>query len=265
MTSISQTIQNSSSKCALIPFITAGDPNLKITAEAIIALHKSGADVIELGLPYSVPLADGPTIQEASNRALIQNTTLDKVLKIVKNINQSVTIPIVLFTYYNPLISRGILQFIQDISRVGIQGLLIPDLPLEEADYINYLCHQFNIELIFLISPTSTTVRIKNIVDKANGSIYLVTKTGVTGTPSKLQPITKYLIDTIKTITYQPLILGFGISTPDQVKNLCNLNIEGIVLGSIFVKKLSNKTSTTGIKKIIEFCKELKQITFYSY
>lgn len=262
MTIISQAIYNSLSKCALIPFITAGDPSLNITKKAIIAFDNVGADIIELGLPYSVPLADGPIIQTASNRALAKHINFDKVLDLIETVNKNIKTPIILFTYYNPIFSRGVFIFIQNIARAGIQGLLVPDLPLEESDYIIYLCHQFNIELIFLLAPTSTLTRVKNIVSKTSGCIYLVSKTGVTGTPSDIQTRVKILVTNVKSITHRPLILGFGISNLKQIDNLCTtLEIEGLVLGSVFVKTLSEEAEERGIAKISQFCQRIKEIT----
>ena len=240
----------------------AGDPSLDITKEAIIAFDSVGADTIELGLPYSIPLADGPIIQTASNRALAKHINFDKVLDLVETVNKNIKAPIILFTYCNPIFSRGVFIFIQNIARAGIQGLLVPDLPLEESDYIIYLCHQFNIELIFLVAPTSTIARVQNIVSKASGCIYLVSKTGVTGIPSDIQARVKTLVTSIKNTTNRPLMLGFGISNLKQIDNLCTtLEIEGIVLGSVFVKKLSEETKEGGIAKISQFCQKIKEIT----
>ena len=179
MPTISQAIKKLNTNCALIPFITAGDPDLTSTIKAIKSLDSAGADIIELGLPYSVPLADGTIIQNASNRALTRGTCLDQVLNIVRLTVNNISAPIILYTYYNLVLSRGIATFIEDISHAGVKGLLIPDLPLEESDYLNFLCNQFNIELIFLIAPTSSSKRIRSIIQKSSGCIYLVSKTEI--------------------------------------------------------------------------------------
>lgn len=259
MLAISQVIKNLNTNCALIPFITAGDPDLTSTVKAIKNLDLAGADVIELGLPYSVPLADGTTIQNASNRALIKGTCLDQVLNIVEHTIHNISTPIILYTYYNLILSRGIATFIKDISHAGIKGLLIPDLPLEESDYINFLCHKFNIELIFLIAPTSSLKRIRNIIQKSSGCIYLVSKTGVTGIHSDIKPQVKNIIQQIKILTNQPIILGFGISTTQQVQQICKLNIAGVVMGSAFVQKLSEGSPEEGINQLTKFCQEIKR------
>nr|YP_009297574.1 tryptophan synthase alpha subunit [Hildenbrandia rivularis]AOM67118.1 tryptophan synthase alpha subunit [Hildenbrandia rivularis] len=263
MTRISQVIQQSTSTCtcALIVFITAGDPNLNITKAALEILDKSGVNVIELGLPYSVPLADGPIIQTASNRALMQDTNLDKILNMLNKVNLTITTPIILFTYYNPVLSRGIFTFICDISRVGVKGLIIPDLPFEESAYIAYLCDQFSIELIFLIAPTSTVTRIHKIAKKSSSCIYLVSKTGVTGMHTNKEMFINSLITKVKKITSKPLIVGFGISTLNHIRSFHQLDIEGIVLGSAFVQRLANQTIKTKLEEISEFCHAIKQIT----
>lgn len=259
MLAISQAIKKLNTNCALIPFITAGDPDLKSTAKAIKYLDLAGADIIELGLPYSVPLADGTIIQNASNRALTKGTCLDQVLNIVQLTANNISAPIILYTYYNLVLSRGIATFIKDISRVGIKGLLIPDLPLEESDYLNFLCTSFNIELIFLIAPTSSPKRIRNIIQKSSGCIYLVSKTGVTGIYSDIKSQVKNIIYQIKTLTNKPIILGFGISTTKQVQQIRKLNVEGIVMGSAFVQKLSEGSPEEGINQLSQFCKEIKR------
>lgn len=259
MLAISQVIKKLNTNCALIPFITAGDPNLKSTVEAIKNLDLAGADIIELGLPYSVPLADGIVIQNASNRSLAQGTCLDQVLNIVQLTVDKISAPIILYTYYNLILNRGISTFIKDISHAGIKGLLIPDLPLEESDYLNSLCNNFNIELIFLIAPTSSLTRIRNIIQKSTGCIYLVSKTGVTGIYSDIKSQVKNIIYQIKTLTDKPIILGFGISTTKQVKQIRKLDVEGIVMGSAFVQKLSDGSPEEGINRLTQFCKEIKK------
>nr|YP_009296611.1 tryptophan synthase alpha subunit [Apophlaea sinclairii]AOM65751.1 tryptophan synthase alpha subunit [Apophlaea sinclairii] len=259
MFTISQVLQHSSAKFSLIPFITAGDPDLYTTAEVIQTLDYARVDIIELGLPYSVPLADGPVIQAASSRALSKKTHFKTVLNLIKSVNCNLNTPLVLFTYYNPLLSYGTFKFIQYISYTGIQGILIPDLPLEESEYVLHLCYYFNIELIFLVAPTSTLERTKKIVNKTSGCIYLVSKTGVTGTYSILQRRVQDLINYITYITKKPLIVGFGISTVEQVVRLCKLKIQGVVLGSIFVSKLANKKSKDNVKKVFSFCQDIKQ------
>ena len=165
MTSISDRFQSlrSQSQCALIPFITAGDPDLQTTAEALKVLDRNGADIIELGVPYSDPLADGPVIQAAATRALEKGTKLDDVLKMLTNVIPELSAPIVLFTYYNQIIHRGVENFLQQLSQVGVKGLVVPDLPLEEAESLLKPASEWGIEVILLVAPTSSPERIKAI------------------------------------------------------------------------------------------------------
>lgn len=258
MATISSIFQTLGKQCALIPFITAGDPDLLSTQKALQVLDKYGADIIELGLPYSDPLADGPVIQEASSRAIKKGVNLDKILNMIKEVKPSIKAPIVLFTYYNPVLNLGINNFIYAISNAGIQGLLIPDLPIEESDYVVSICKLYNIELVMLLAPTSSIERINKIVHKAPGCIYLVSTTGVTGQQSKMTSQLRQLTETIKQITDKSIILGFGISTMQQIEEIKNWNIDGIVIGSAFVKKLSNDSYENGLNEIKDFCQDAK-------
>ena len=161
-------------QCALIPFVTAGDPDLETTAIALKTLDRNGADFLELGVPYSDPLADGPVIQAAATRALQKGTTLDDVLELVKTVSPDLQAPIILFTYYNPILNRGIDTFFQDIAAVGAKGLVVPDLPLEEVSGVLESATKHGIEVILLVAPTSPKERIQAIAEKSQGFIYLV-------------------------------------------------------------------------------------------
>nr|AIA21408.1 tryptophane synthase alpha subunit [Pyropia kanakaensis] len=259
MTTISSVFENLDKQCALIPFITAGDPDLVSTGKALQILDSCGADIIELGLPYSDPLADGPIIQQASNRALKQGVNLKEILDMVKTVQSSIKAPIVLFTYYNPVLNLGINNFICAVSKAGIRGLLIPDLPIEESEYIISVCELFNIELILLLAPTSSNERISKIIDKAPGCIYLVSTTGVTGQKFQITPQLKKLTETIKNMTTKSIVLGFGVSNTQQIQQIKNLNIDGIVIGSAFVKRLSGDQPEIGLKQLQDFCKDAKR------
>lgn len=254
MTTISSVFDELDKQCALIPFITAGDPDLVSTSKALEILDQNGADIIELGLPYSDPLADGPVIQAASTRAIKQGVNLHDILKMVKRTSSKIKAPIVLFTYYNPILNLGINNFISAISNAGIKGLLVPDLPLEESDYIISVCNLFNIELILLLAPTSSLERISKIIKQAPGCIYLVSTTGVTGQKSELTSQLKGLTQTIKKMTNKSIILGFGISTTEQIEEIKDWNINGIVIGSAFVTRLSSSFPAEGLSKIKNFC-----------
>jgi tryptophan synthase alpha chain len=233
MTSVSNCFQSlrSQNQCGLIPFITAGDPDLETTAKALKILDQSGADLIELGVPYSDPLADGPTIQAAATRALQRNVTLEKVLDLVKDVSPQLRSPIILFTYYNPIFYRGIEAFLKEIASVGVKGLVVPDLPLEEAENLLKLASENGIEVILLVAPTSPQERIKAIAEKSQGFIYLVSVTGVTGMRSQVASRLESLLPQLRTVTDKPIGVGFGISGPDQALEVKKLGLMLLLLG----------------------------------
>ncbi len=245
-------------RCALIPFITAGDPDLETTAEALRVLDRSGADLIELGVPYSDPLADGPVIQAAATRALERGTRLDDVLKMVKQITPTLRSPLILFTYYNPIINRGIDRFLQDIADAGIKGLVVPDLPLEEADSLLKPAMKHGIEVILLVAPTSPQDRIAAIALQSQGFIYLVSTTGVTGVRTQIQARVKDLVVELRNVTDKPIAVGFGISQPEHARQVMDWGADAVIVGSAFVKRLSEGTPGEGLKSIEEFCKSLR-------
>ena len=259
MTLISETLKNKKSKCSLIPFITAGYPNLKVTANALYALDGKGADVIELGIPYSDALADGPIIQESSRIALKQGVCVDQILTMLKTVIPDLSAPVVIFTYYNPILVRGMKQFIQDISLSGVRGLIIPDLPLEEVDYLLQLCNQFFIELILFISPTSSDIRMASILSKSPGCIYLVSSYGVTGMRSKISSNINQVAQKIKSKSNKLVILGFGISNSKQVSEIANWYVDGIVIGSAFMNSMLYKNDMEAIKSLSERCEIFKE------
>lgn len=259
MTLISNTLNSLNGRRALVPFITAGNPSLLETEHALRILDKEGADIIELGLPYSDPLADGPIIQAASKKALDNGINLDQILNLLDKINHTIKAPLVFFTYYNPILARGIDKFLKQISEVGIKGLIVPDLPLEEADYLMMICTKYNIELILLISPMSSEERIDKIIEKSHGTIYIVSSTGVTGLRQEINTEMEAFIDKIKMKTNKLLILGFGISTEEHVVQISRWNIEGIVIGSAFVKCLSADTQSERLASLQSFCSSISR------
>ena len=198
MKSISKALISLGNQCALIPCITAGDPDLYSTEQVLRILDREGADIIEIGVPYSDPLADGPIIQEASRKALASGVTIDKILQLVADISSDLRAPLILFTYYNPILSRGMERFLIDIANAGIKGLIIPDLPLEESDYIIGLCSELSIELILLITPTSSSNRIASILSKSSDVIYVVSTIGVTGIRKEIHSEMREFIKKIK-------------------------------------------------------------------
>ena len=262
MTSISDRFAQlrSEGHCALIPFITAGDPDLETTAAALKALDRAGADIIELGVPYSDPLADGPTIQAAATRALAKGTHLEDVLDLVERVSTDLSAPIVLFTYYNPILYRGIDAFIEKIAAVGAKGLVVPDLPLEESETLIATTEKYGIELILLVAPTSPSDRIQAIVEKSRGFIYLVSVTGVTGMRTTVASRVEELIADMRQVTDKPIGVGFGISSPEQAKQMRDWGADAAIVGSAVVKRLAAGTPEEGLAAIEAFCSELKAV-----
>lgn len=246
-------------ECALIPFITAGDPDLATTARALQVLDKAGADLIELGVPYSDPLADGPVIQAAATRALRQGVRVEDVLQMVKEISGRLKSPIVLFTYCNPIFSKGIESFLEQIARSGVRGLVVPDLPLEEARIIMQPAAKMGIELTLLVAPTSPIERIEAIALQSRGFIYLVSVTGVTGIRSEVTLEVQDLLSSLRSVTDKPIGVGFGISNPDQARQMKQWGADAVIVGSAFVKLLARGTPEEGLKAIGDFCRDLKQ------
>jgi tryptophan synthase alpha chain len=243
-------------KAALIPFITAGDPDLETTAKAIAKLDQNGADLIELGIPYSDPLADGPVIQAAATRALAKGTTLDRVLELVQSISPSLNSPLILFTYYNPILNQGIERFLKRIYQAGARGLVVPDLPLEESERLLLAAAEVGIEVILLVAPTSPLARMEAIAAKSQGFIYLVSSTGVTGMRSQLARNVQSMIERLRSVTDKPIGVGFGISQPEQAKQVIEWNADAVIVGSAMVKRLAEEG---GLKEITDLCSSLKR------
>jgi tryptophan synthase alpha chain len=223
---------------ALIPYIMAGDPTLMATKKFVIELESAGADIIELGVPFSDPLADGPTIQRAAERSLQHGTTLKKVIALAREIRQHSEIPLILMTYYNPVFKFGIEQFIKKAARVGIDGVIIPDLIPDEADDFIRIAKQYKLDTIFLLAPTSTQERIHKVVRASTGFIYYVSITGITGSKLSMESAMKNTLNSIKTVTKKPVAIGFGISNPEEASSTAKL-ADGIIVGSAIVKLIS--------------------------
>ncbi len=260
MTSISQCFESlrNRNQCALIPFITAGDPDLETTASALKILDASGADIIELGVPYSDPLADGPVIQAAATRALERGVRLDDVLSVVESVRKDVRSPIILFTYYNPILNRGIEKFLTQIANAGVQGLVVPDLPLEEAETLLKPAAEKGIEVVLLVAPTSPSERIEAIARQSQGFIYLVSVTGVTGMRSGLETRVKDILLDLRRVTDKPIGIGFGISNTEHAKQVKDWGADAAIVGSAFVKRLNEGTPEQGLDAIADLCKSLK-------
>jgi tryptophan synthase alpha chain len=261
MTSISECFQTlkQNNQCGLIPFITAGDPDLETTAKALRILDRNGADLIELGVPYADPLADGPTIQAAATRALQKGVSLEDVLQIIKEAKNEVKAPIVLFTYYNPIFYRGIESFLKRVVESGVSGLVVPDLPLEEAETMLKPASEIGLDLTLLVAPTSPMERIKAIAEKSQGFIYLVSVTGVTGMRSNIATRVEDLLSSLRSVTDKPIGVGFGISDVQQAKQVKEWGADAVIVGSALVKRLAEGTPDQGVAAIGEFCQSLKQ------
>jgi tryptophan synthase alpha chain len=222
---------------AFVAFITAGDPDLKTTEDLVVAMEGVGVDIIELGIPFSDPLADGPTIQASFFRALNKGTTVKKILETVKRIRQKTSIPIAFMTSYNPILRFGEDKFIKVCAEVGVDGLIVPDLPPEEAKNLCKLAKQHDIATIFFVAPTSQDDRIKSNTKASSGFVYYVSLTGITGTQKAVAQSVVKQINHIKRFTSKPICAGFGISTPQQVKDIGRA-ADGVIVGSAIVRNI---------------------------
>ncbi len=224
-------------KKAFIPYIMAGDPSPEKSKENFLMLEECGADIIELGVPFSDPLADGPTIQRAAERALKNNMTLRKVISLVKEIRDVSETPVILMTYFNPIYKYGISEFISDASIAGVDGIIVPDLPPEEAGDIIEFSRQRGIDTIFLLAPTSNEKRIKKVVYASTGFIYYVSITGITGSDILFDGSMEKQINDIRKYTDKPIAVGFGVSKPEDAREVAKI-ADGVIVGSAIVKKL---------------------------
>jgi len=239
----------------------AGDPDLEITAKILLELQSSGADIIELGIPYSDPLADGPIIQLAASRALSSGTSPDKVFKMLTELKGQLLIPIILFTYSNPLINRGLEEFCLEASKAGVSGLVVPDLPLEEAEKLSKIAESHEIDLVLLVAPTTPKDRMKKIADTSSGFTYLVSVTGVTGERLSLENNVESLVKQLKQSASIPIAVGFGISDPKHIQQVRKWGADGAIVGSALVKRISNVSREMKVKEAGSFCKELHAVT----
>jgi tryptophan synthase alpha chain len=222
---------------AFIPFITAGDPNLDVTFDLILALEESGADIIELGVPFSDPIADGPVIQRATERALLNGVTLNKVLRLGAKIRERSQIPLVLFSYFNPLLNYGLERLADDAAEAGFDGVLASDLTVEESDTFVRTIRKGGLNTIFLVAPTSSAERMKKIAQASNGFLYAISRTGVTGEQQDLATDLKLFLQTLRSHTASPIAVGFGISRPEHVRTVWQ-EADGAIVGSAIVKEV---------------------------
>ena len=247
---------------ALITFITAGDPDIDTTEKLVLEMEKKGADIIELGMPFSDPLADGPIIQKSSQRALERGMNTSLFFEMVSRLRRKTQVPLVVLTYYNPVFSYGEEKFIRDAARAGIDGLVIPDLPLEESRLMQSVTLQQGVDLIYLLTPTSTEERIRLTAERAQGFIYCVALTGVTGVRENISLKAEEMVNRIRKFTSLPLALGFGISTPQQAESAAAF-CDGVIVGSGIVRMVEQlgESPEDLLKEVGNFVSSLKEGT----
>jgi tryptophan synthase alpha chain len=247
----------SEGRAALIVYLTAGDPSPDRTASLIAALERGGADLIELGVPFSDPIADGPVIQRASERALRAGTRLERVLEMARTIRQTSSIPMVLFTYLNPAMRYGLERLAADAVAAGIDGCLLTDLSVEEAESYVKAMEAHGLDRIFLAAPTSTPERLRLVAKYSSGFVYLVSRTGITGEQTSVSGAVGPLVDSMRAITDLPLAVGFGISTPEQAAQVGSI-ADGVVVGSAMVRIVEKNAAGDLEGKLEEFTRSLR-------
>ena len=252
MSNIGKAFEN---KKAFIAFITCGDPDLETTVEVVKEAVKNGADLIELGIPFSDPTAEGPTIQGANLRALTGGVTTDKIFDMVKELRKDVSVPMVFMTYANVVFSYGAERFIKTCSEIGIDGIILPDLPYEEKEEFHPVCQKYGVDLISLIAPTSEN-RIAQIAKDAEGFIYVVSSLGVTGTRTEIKTDLESIVKAIRENTDVPCAIGFGISKPEQAKKMADIS-DGAIVGSAIIK-IIEKYGKDSPKYVGEYVKSMK-------
>ncbi len=240
---------------AFIPFITCGDPSLDITEQLVYAMEQAGADLIELGIPFSDPTAEGTVIQAANLRALTGGVTTDKIFDMVRRIRKNTDIPLVFMTYANVVFSYGIQKFVQTAAQIGMDGLILPDVPFEEKEEFDSVCRAYGLDFISLIAPTSKN-RISMIAGQANGFVYCVSSLGVTGIRSQITTDIGSMVQLVKAATQIPCAVGFGISTPEQARSM-GAYADGVIVGSAIVK-LCGTYGTECVQPVAEYVRSMK-------
>lgn len=249
---------NREGKKGFIPFITAGDPDLETTAELLIEFAQAGATVIELGVPFSDPMADGPVIQRASERALKHDVRLENILEVVTRVRRQIQTPIILFSYFNPLLQFGIQRLAADAKAAGVDGVLVTDLSPEEADEFESELRAHDLDMIFLVAPTSTDQRLRLIAQHARGFIYAVSRAGITGVRTNVSAEAERLVNRMRKFSSLPIAVGFGISTNEQVKDVQGY-ADAVVIGSAIVSEIERLQGANPslAQQIGKFVKEL--------
>ncbi len=241
---------------AFIPFVTCGDPDLETTANIVRAMAEAGADLIELGIPFSDPTAEGPVIQSANVRALSAGTTTDRIFDLVQDLRKDVTIPMVFMTYANVVFSYGAEKFISTCQEIGIDGLILPDIPYEEKDEFDPICKRYGVDLISMVAPTSED-RIAMVAKEASGFIYVVSSLGVTGVRSEITTDIGAMVELIRANSSCPCAVGFGISTPEQTKKMAGL-ADGAIVGSAIVKLIA-QYGREAVPYVADYVKQMKE------
>lgn len=247
----------SKKKSAFISFITAGDPDIETTRKLILEFEQNGVDLIEIGVPFSDPLADGPIIQASSQRALKINTNIKSIFSLVKKLRRSTQIPVALMTYYNPIFHYREDRFIKEAVECGVDGLIVPDLPPEEAKTFIREARKNNLATIFLIAPTTTEKRMKLIAGASTGFIYYVSLTGVTGVRDSFSSSIQQKLEMVRKYTRMPVCVGFGVSTRQQVQ-LLSKYADGVIVGSAIVKEIEDNIGHKNmVNNVVKFVKHL--------
>lgn len=239
---------------ALIPYVTVGYPSIEATLEVVPLLAQNGADIVELGIPFSDPLADGVTIQRSSYQALQKGVSPRICLDVAKKLREQTDVPLVFMTYYNPVFHYGLESFCKDSAAAGIDGLIIPDLPPQEGRELESIAPKHDLDLVYLLAPTSPLPRIKLVAEKSRGFIYLVSVTGVTGARDALPADLAAFVDRVRKAAKQPLCVGFGISTPQQARQVAAI-ADGVIVGSRIIQLMENGA----LGKVGEFVKGLRE------
>ena len=240
---------------AFIPFLTCGDPDLETTEKLIGAIAEAGADLIELGIPFSDPTAEGPVIQDANLRALSAGTTTDKIFDMVRSVRQTVSIPMVFMTYANVIFSYGADRFLKTAAEIGMNGIIVPDVPFEEKQEFEPLCQKYGLDQISMIAPTSHD-RIRAIAEQANGFLYCVSSLGVTGTRTAITTDIGAMVKLVKDVKDIPCAVGFGISTPEQAESMCR-QADGAIVGSAIVKLIA-QYGRDSVQPVADYVRTMK-------
>jgi tryptophan synthase alpha chain len=246
---------------ALIPYVTAGDPDLEMTKRLVREMVRRGGDMIEIGVPFSDPLADGPIIQRASQRALQGGTTVRNILRTVRELRRDVDVPLILLTYYNPVLRYGEAAFVADALEAGVDGIIVPDLPPEEAQPLIDLTADTPLDMIFLAAPTSTSARLALISEASRGFIYYVSRLGTTGVRDRLADDLRLMLEQLRAATSKPIAVGFGVSTPEHVRLVAEL-ADGVVVASAILKLIEDlEDRADPLEHVGDFVAALKAAT----